>query len=576
MPTTFADDSDLSLCMLMFYDSCEATMARSPRLSGSALKNLARLARTRIGGIALQRILRSDLGVDKLDALPDTLRADVPLDTRAHPGRAPREHQSQDLPWPRAGWAPNSTTLTAAYRDGSLSPRDVVTRALAEARRLAARTPGVGPILDYADDAALAEASESEKRWRDGRPLGPLDGVPWAVKEQTSVRGLARRCGTAFVDPAAQNEDATSVARVRQAGAITIGTTPMTEYGMTPNGANAKRAMPRNPHGQGHLAGGSSTGSGVAVATGLVPFALGADGGGSIRIPSSINGVFGIKPTWGRVSRAGDSSGGTVAHLGPLACSTVDLAHALEAMSGHDPNDPQTFAAPRREAGSFLAAIGRGVRGMVIGVPESEWRDASDPVERAGRAALSALENEGARLVPITLELAKHAAAIGVVIIACEARAGLRREWHEHADEMGADLQVSFAALDAFTAVEYLETCRLRTGLRREMAAAFQQVDLVALPSTVSAAAKVSDTDMRTGFLDTKVLGGLVRFAFLGNLTGLPASSAPVGCDASGLPVGLQLVGDAWDEATVLAACAHLERVGVAVPRRPRVTASIL
>ncbi|MDB4937873.1 MAG: Aspartyl-tRNA(Asn) amidotransferase subunit [Labilithrix sp.] len=551
-------------------------MARSPRLSGAPLKNLARFARTRIGGIALQRILRADLGVDRLEALPDTLRSDVPLDTRAHPGRSPREHASQDLPWPAPGWAPSSATLTTAYRDGRVSPRDVVARALAEARKLAAGTPSVGPILDYADDIALAEAAESEKRWREGRPLGPFDGVPWAVKEQTAVRGMPRKGGTSFLDSKGQARDATSVSRVRAAGAITIGTTPMTEFGMTPNGANAKRVMPRNPHGTDRLAGGSSTGSGVAVATGLVPFALGADGGGSIRIPSAINGVFGIKATWGRVSRAGDISGGTVAHVGPLACSTVDLAHALEVMSGLDGEDPQTFAAPGRQAGSFVAALGRGVRGMTIGVPDTEWADASDPVQRAGRAALAALEKEGAKLVPITLDLAKHASAIGVVIIACEARAALRKEWREHADEMGDDLQVSFSALDAFTAVEYLETCRLRSGLRREMARVFQDVDLVAMPSTVAAAAKVSDIDMRTGFLDTKIIDGLCRFMFLGNLTGLPASSAPVGCDAAGLPVGLQLVGDAWDEATVLAATAHLERLGVAVPRRPRVTASIL
>ena len=549
-------------------------LVRSPRLSGAALKNLARFARTRIGGIALQRLLRAELGVDALGALPDALRGDVPLDTRPHSGRPPRQHAGQQLPWPGTGWAPNSATLTSAYRSG-LSPRDVVTRALGEARRLAGLTPAMGPILDYADAAALKEADESEERWRAGRPRGPLDGVPWAVKEQTSVRGLPRRGGTAFLDGGAREEDATAVGRLREAGAIVIGTTPMTELGMTPNGSNPHRAMPRNPHGQAHLAGGSSTGSGVAVATGLVPFALGADGGGSIRIPASINGVFGLKPTWGRVSRSGDIAGGTVAHLGPLACSTVDLAHALEAMSGHDPDDPQTFAAPARDAGSFLEALGRGVRGMVIGVPESEWRDAEAPVQRAGRAALSVLENEGARLVPIHLELARHASAIGVVIIACEARAALREEWREHAGRMGDDLQVTFSALDAFSAVEYLETCRLRTGLRREMARSFEEVDLVALPSTVGAAPAVSETDMRTGFLDTRALNGLCRFAFLGNLTGLPAASAPVGSDVSGLPVGLQLVGDAWDEATVLAACAHLERLGVAVPPRPRIAASI-
>jgi aspartyl-tRNA(Asn)/glutamyl-tRNA(Gln) amidotransferase subunit A len=554
-----------------------ADVPRSPRISGIPLRNLARFARTRVGAIALQRVLRSDLRIDRLAALPHELRGDLPLDTNPHPGRRPRAASSQGLPLPTAQtWAPTSASLTAAYRAGRASPREIARRAFDEARRLAALEPTVGPMCELAEEAALAEADASERRWREGRPLGFFDGVPWVVKEQTSVRGLARRSGTAYVDPSPCAEDATAVARVRAAGAITLGTTPMTELGMTPNGASSKRAMPRNPHAVQHLAGGSSTGSGVGVATGLVPFALGADGGGSIRIPAAINGVFGMKPTWGRVSRSGDSSSGSVAHLGPIACSTIDLAHALEVMSGIDANDPQTFAAPRREGGSFVSALGRGVRGMVIGVPDSEWEDASEPVQRAGRAALAALEKEGAVLVPIRLELARYAAAIGYVTIAGEARALLMTEWRDHADEMGDDLQVSFSALDAFYALEYLDVCRLRSGLRREMARTFQGVDLVAMPAAAAPAAKVSDADMRTGFIDTRVIDGLCRFMFLGNLTGLPALSAPVGCDALGLPVGLQLVGDAWDEATVLAAAAHLERLGVAAPRRPRIAASVL
>jgi aspartyl-tRNA(Asn)/glutamyl-tRNA(Gln) amidotransferase subunit A len=528
--------------------------------------------------MALQKIFRAELRIDHLRSLPDTLRGDVPLDTNAYPGRPPREMPSQELPWPTpSAWPITSETITRAYREGKTSPTDVVKRAIAEAKRLATLEPTVGPICDFAaEDVVLAEAREATQRWREGRAKGPLDGVPWAVKEQFALQGLPRRSGVSFIDSSPQPKDATAVARVRERGAIAIGTTSMTEFGMTPNGANAKRAMPRNPHATDRSAGGSSTGSGVAVATGLVPFALGSDGGGSIRIPSAMNGVFGIKPTWGRVSRAGDSSTGSVAHTGPLACSTVDLAHALEAMSGHDADDPQTFAAPHRAPGSFLAALGRGVRGLVIGVIESEWADASEPVQRAGRAAIAALEKEGAHIVPIELELAKVALAIGVVVIACEARAGLSAEWRDHADEMGDDLQVSFSSLDAFNAMEYLDVLRLRTGLRQEVARAFRTVDLLALPTTVAPAAKVSDTDMRTGFLDTKVIDGLCRFNFLGNLTGLPALSAPVGCDGLGLPVGLQLVGDAWDEATVLAASAHLERIGVAAPRRPRVTVSIL
>lgn len=540
------------------------------------LKQLARFARTSLGHAALRKIFRADLKIERLETIPDSLRGDVPLDTNVHPGRAPREAASQGLPAPKGqGWAPSAAALVAQYREGRRSPVEVVDRAIAEARRLATLEPSVGPIYEFCEASARAEAEASAARWRAGKPLSFFDGVPWVVKEQTAVKGCARKFGSAYLPPTPQPDDATPVARMRAAGAIVLGTSHSTEFGMTPSGANAKRTMPRNPHDPGYLAGGSSTGSGVAVATGLVPVALGSDGGGSIRIPASINGVFGIKATWGRVSRNGDAAGGSVAHTGPIAGSTTDLAHALEIIGGADPNDPQTYANPRREAGSFVAALSRGVRGMTIGVVDSEWADAPEPVQRAGRAAIHALEKEGAKIVDIRLELAKFAAAIGYVIIAGEARAGLRADFRDHGDEMSEDLQVTLSSLDAFGAVEYLDACRLRSGLRRELANAFTQIDLLALPSAAPAS-KVSDTDMKTGFLDTKVIDGLCRFMFLGNLSGLPALSAPVGCDNFGLPVGLQLMGDAWDEATLIAAAAHLERIGVAVPRRPRITASIL
>ncbi len=548
----------------------------TPRLNGLPLRNVARIARTRVGSLALQRILRQELRIDGLRAVPEELRGDVPLDTRPIAARPPRELPAKDLPPPEGGWSPSIERFARAYREGRTTPREVVTGALAEARRLAAMDPPMGPLCEYADEQALEEADAATKRWRAGTPLGPLDGVPWAVKEETAVRGMPLRGGTAFLDASPREADSTCVARVRASGAIALGLTPMTEFGMTPNGANSKRTMPRNPHSTDRLAGGSSTGSAVAVATGLVPFALGFDGGGSIRIPAAITGVFGIKPTWGRVSRAGSIAKGSVSHAGPIARSTFELAHALELMSGHDPDDPQTLAAPHRPSGSFVAATSRDVRGLVIGVPDAEWRDASEVVARAGKSALAALERDGAKLVPVSFELMKHAPAIGYVTIACEARAGLRTEWREHADEMGDDLQVSFSALDAFSAMEYLDTARLRHGLRREMARAFTHLDLLALPTVVAPAAKVSSADMRSGFLDTRVLDGLCRFVFLGNLTGLPALSAPVGCDTDGLPLGLQLVGDAWDEASTLTAAAHLERLGIAVPRRPRITASIL
>jgi aspartyl-tRNA(Asn)/glutamyl-tRNA(Gln) amidotransferase subunit A len=539
------------------------------------LEKLASFARTRIGGATLQRVLRKDLGIDLLARLPEALRGDVPLDTRPHPGRPPRTRERADLPVPEAPWGPTVAKLARAYERGETTPREVTARALAEAARLGEMTPPMGPMCDVDEQAALAEADASTKRWRERRPLGLLDGVPWVVKEQNAVRGLPRRAGAAYLPATPETRDATPVARMRAQGVITLGTTVMTEFGMTPNGANQKRVMPRNPHDTSCFAGGSSTGTGVAIATGLVPFGLGVDGGGSIRIPAAMNGVFGIKPTWGRVSRSGDISTGTVAHVGPLASSTLDLARALEVMSGPDGDDPQTFAAPRREEGSFLAALGGGVRGLVIGVPESEWADADESVQRAGRVALAALEKDGATLVPVRLELAKHAPALGVVIIASECRAAVQADWAKFASEMSPDLQITFSALDAFGALEYLDVARLRSGLRAEMARAFRAIDVLALPTTVSPAQPVSDTDMRTGFLDTRVIEGLCRFNFLGNLTGLPALAAPVGVSDSGLPVSLQLVGDAWDEGTLLAVSAHLERLGVAEARRPRVVTGL-
>jgi Asp-tRNA(Asn)/Glu-tRNA(Gln) amidotransferase A subunit family amidase len=551
-------------------------MLASPRISGPALRAIARLAQTAVGASAVYRSLRAELKIDRLAALPDSMRGDVPLQTRPLQGRPPRAAQDANLGLPPPQWSGSSATFVAAYRNGSATPEEVTARALDQARSLEAKRPNMGPLLEYAEETAVREARDSARRYRDGRPIGALDGVPFAVKEQTAVRGLARRAGTVFVDGSPQAEDATCVGRLRAAGAIVVGTTPMTEFGMSPIGFNSRRSMPRNPHAEDRAGGGSSTGSGVAVATGLLPFALGADGGGSIRIPAALNGVFGIKPTWGRVSRAGDISTGSVAHLGPLASSTLDLARVLELVGAPDPADPETEHAPPLAPGSLVRALGRGVRGLRVGVAESEWRDAAPEVADAGQTAIRALEREGATIVKLELPMARHAPSIGYVSIGIEGLAALRTDWRDHRNEMSRDLVVTFAALAAANALEYVDAQRLRAGLRREVARAFEKVDLLALPTTAATAPRVTNAQMRSGFLDARVLDGLCRFTFLGNLTGLPAASMPVGCDGKRLPIGFQLVGDAWDEATVLAATAHLERLGVASVVRPAVSVNVL
>jgi aspartyl-tRNA(Asn)/glutamyl-tRNA(Gln) amidotransferase subunit A len=446
----------------------------------------------------------------------------------------------------------------------------VVARALGHAESFGVRSP-----LCARDDArAFEDARASSERFRRRAPLGALDGVPMVVKEEMDVAGYATRLGTSFLPHTPARADAPLVARLRAQGAIVIGQTPMTEYGLSPLGVNAHRRMPENAQRPGHLAGGSSTGSAVAVALGLAPLGLGTDGGGSIRVPAAYNGIFGIKPSYGRIPCTGDGMlGGTsVVHFGLLAASSTDLALALELGAGPDPGDPPSLVPPPFAEGELRAALGRGVRGLRLGVPERQWARAQSSVVGAGKLALAALEREGAILVPLELPLAHHAAAIGYLTVAVEAHAALREVSALKGAELGADLRIFLAGVSAFSSDDYVDAQRLRAALREEVARALGSVDLLALPSAANTAPAITPAEARSGIVDMDALEAACRFSFLGNLTGLPAASAPVGVDGAGLPIGLQLLGDAWDEACVLAAVAHLERLGVAaVPRAPGV-----
>ncbi|HEX3770108.1 MAG TPA: amidase family protein, partial [Polyangiaceae bacterium] len=245
-------------------------MSSAPRISGRLLRSLAALGKSSAGAAVIYRVTRGDLRIDQLARLSADHFGDVPLDNRAVAGRPPRHLENAGLPLPPPPWSGTSATRTAAYASGETTPIAAVRAAIAGARALAAKAPGYGPILDFREAEAESEATASAERWRRNAPLGPLDGVPCAVKEQTAVAGLPARAGSDMMDASPFKKDATIVARLRAAGAIVIGTTMMTEFGMTPIGFNPKRAMPRNPHGAGHVAGGSSTGSGVAVAPGVV------------------------------------------------------------------------------------------------------------------------------------------------------------------------------------------------------------------------------------------------------------------------------------------------------------------
>ncbi len=544
---------------------------KAGRLSGGILRAVVAAVRHTPAAGLVVRSLRHDLGVDALSQLPLEARGRLPWNTYPRRARPPRDRTFPELgPPPSLAWPQPCPAYTEAYQQGRIRPEQVAAQALARARELAARTPSLGPLLTYDDERALDSARRSGQRYDAGRPLGPLDGVPLVVKEEVDFEGFPTRVGTAWRPEIPAQGDAVVVSRLRAAGAVLLGQSSMTEYGLSPLGANIHRSLPRNPHDVGRLAGGSSTGSAVAVATGLVPVALGADGGGSIRTPAALCGIFGLKPTYGRIPLVGHGMawGGSVTHLGPLGASSADLALLTEICSGPDGADPASRQQPALEVGELLSAIRRGVEGLEIGIVEGEWEDADGCVATAGQAALRALESDGARLRPIRIPLAEQAAAIGYVTIGLEALSGLS-EAREHQQELGPDVQLLMAGLATFGADEYLDAQRLRETLRDQVAEALGAVDLLALPSAATPAPTVTDAQARKGFVDSDALNAMCRYAFLANLTGVPAASAPVGADEQGHPVGLQLIGDAWDEATVLQAVAHLERVGAARVTRP-------
>ena len=548
----------------------------APRMTGAVLRSIVAAASAEPVRRGLATFMRKDLGIDAARALSGE-REEIPLHCRPLLAREPRERESQELELPATSAVlPGARGWQDRYRDGSTTPVEVTERAFAEARRLENATPTMACLCTPDVQGATRDAEASAERWARGEPLGPLDGVAVPVKEEVDMEGIGYRLGTRFVPPNDAAHDSTVVRRLRDAGAIILGHTPMTEMGMSPLGGNIHRTMPRNAHAADRLPGGSSTGSAVAVASGLAPVALGTDGGGSVRIPASLNGLFGIKPTFGRISRYGDGFGGTVDHLGPIGASAHDLAVFLEAVSGPDPEDWLTHGTPPVARGELVGALGRGVRGLRVGVLRDEMQDASPDVQRECEQALRALEEDGAEIVDVHLPLARHASGIGYLTIGLEVFASLLPARREHWSELGPDLQLLCRLLSTFNSDDYLDGQALRQRLRVTTADLLREVDVLALPTTAKVAATVTDHDMAQGFADTPALHAVCRYAFLGNLTGLPCGTAPVGSGEAGLPVGLQIVGDAFDEACVLAVLAQLERSGAAAVRAPRIPVSPL
>jgi len=476
--------------------------------------------------------------------------------------------------------------LTDAYRRGGLTPTAVAEAYLARIDALDGR---VGAYLTVMREQALAAARESELRWRAGKPLGPLDGVPVALKDVLCTRGVRTTCGSKMLEAFVPPYDATVVARLRAAGAVILGKTNMDEFAMGSSTEHSAFHPTRNPWDLARVPGGSSGGSAAAVAGGLAAGSFGSDTGGSIRQPAAFCGVVGMKPTYGRVSRYGlVALASSLDQIGPFAQDVRDAALLLGVVAGHDRRDATSIAAPVPD---YIAELPKGVAGLTLGLPDEYFIDGMDPdVERVVRAAIEVLKGLGARVERVSLPTTKHSLAAYYLILPAEASSNLARydgvkfglrvpgrdlvemESRTRAAGFGAEVKRrimlgTYALSAGYYDAYYGKAQSVRTLVRREFAAAFARVDLIVAPTTPNVAFKHGEKEDPLSMYLNDV------FTIPGNLSGIPGVSVPCGFSGAGLPIGLQVLGRPLDEARVLRAAYAYEQATPWRSRRPELTA---
>ena len=349
------------------------------------------------------------------------------------------------------------------------------------------------------------------------------------------------------------------------AGALIAGVANMHEIGIGVTGLNLHHGIPRNPYGArgGFFTGGSSSGSAAAVAAGLCPLAIGADGGGSIRIPSALCGVVGLKPTWGRVSHHGCFElAWSVGHIGPIAATVRDCALLYAATAGPDQKDRYSLHQPAPgDLRPWLEADS--LEGLRVGVYRPYFRDAEPAVVEACERALARLERDGATIHEITVQHLERCRVAHMITITSEMATAMAPYMAAHGREFGYDVRINLAVARTFTAMDYIKAQRVRTQISEHMSellAPGAGVDLIATPTTGCVAPPIRDDALAAGESDLETLGKIMRFAAPANLTGLPALSVPVGYDEQGLPIGLQLLARPWEENLLIKTASKVER----------------
>jgi Asp-tRNA(Asn)/Glu-tRNA(Gln) amidotransferase A subunit family amidase len=487
-------------------------------------------------------------------------------------GQAKSEPQAiPDTEWPHAPAAPapgfHFATVhdyAQAYREGKITPAEVACRVVDAIEAGDDARPPLRAFVAVNRDGVMAQAQKATERIKCGQALSVFDGVPVAVKDELDMVPYPTTVGTAFLGKSPCVEDSTVVARMRATGALLIGKANMHEIGIGITGLNPIHGTPRNPYDPHRHTGGSSSGPGAAVAAGLCPVAIAADGGGSIRIPASFCGIVGLKPTYGRISEYGAAPlCWSVAHIGPLAATATDAALGYAVMAGADPQDPTSLHQPVPTLDGWDRMD---LSDLTLGIYPPWFHHASASVVSACEEMLKRFKRKGAKLREVVIPDLEAGRVAHLITIAAEMSQALSNTYAAHHREHGLDVRLNLALARAFAASDYVHAQQVRTRLIANFNRAMEQVDVIVTPTTGLTAPAIAKAALSSGESDLATLTEIMRFVTPANLTGLPAASFPVGYDDAGLPIGMQAIGLAWQEHTLLRLALGAEQ---AVDRKP-------
>lgn len=443
--------------------------------------------------------------------------------------------------------------VAGKIKAGEVSPVEVTQACLDRAAATESKLNAFSCVLG---ETAMAEAKDAEAEIKGGTYRGELHGIPVGIKELYDVAGVPTTSSSKVRENWGADTDSASVAQLRAAGAVILGKTHTHEFAY-----GISTPTTRNPWNTDCIPGGSSGGSGSSVAAGSTFMSMGSDTGGSIRIPAAVCGTVGLKPTFGRCSRAGVTSlSWSLDHVGPLTRTVADAAVCLNVLAGYDPRDPGSVDVPTED---YTAALGKDVKGLRIGVPKNYYFHPIDTeVEGAVRTAIELLVAEGATISEVEIPFPDQIMSVEFALCLPEASEYHRVMLRENPDLYTEDVRTFLEAGELMPATRYVQALRVRQLMQREWAKMFDDIDILLAPAVPSPATKVGQevVDWGNGG-EEPVTPVFVRLSAPANVMGLPAIATPCGFTGSGLPVAFQAIARPFAEATAIRLCDAYQRM---------------